>query len=114
MHRYRMNRMWTLLLALTMGVGGLSVLAHVASATPAPGWLNDDQGGTVDPPPTGSGDPDAPSNGGKPTTRPIMSGGRVGVFSDRGSGEIATLKRSVWEYRVRVLVSAWKAYYLHW
>lgn len=115
MHRYRMNRMWTLLLALALGVAGLSALSRVASAAPeSGGWTSDDQSGPVDPPPSGSGDPDSPSNGGKPTTRATVSGGRVGVFASRGSGETASLQRSAWVYRVRVLVSAMKAYYLNW
>lgn len=117
MPQHRINRMWTLLLTLTLGVAGLSALTHVAHAVTGNGGWQGDGSGEIDPPPpppTGSGDPDSPSNGGKPTTRPTVNGGRVGVFGNRGSGEAASSTVSIWEFRVRVLVHAMRAYYLRW
>lgn len=117
MHRFRMNRMWTLLLTLFLGVVGLSVLSRAARADLGnSGWEGDvgDDNNPDTPPPTGSGDPDSPSNGGKPTLRPTVNGGRVGVFRQRGSGEAATGTMSAWEIRVRLLVHAMRAYYLRW
>ena len=96
MHRFHLNRLWTLLLALFLSVAGASVLSNVAhSDTGNGGWSGDDGGGVYEPPPpTGSGDPDSPSNG--------------------GAGDASANQASVWSERVRLMVHALKAYYLRW
>lgn len=116
MHRFHLNRLWTLLLALFLSVAGASVLSNVAhSDTGNGGWSGDDGGGVYEPPPpTGSGDPDSPSNGGKPAARPSVTGGRVGVFANRGAGDASANQASVWSERVRLMVHALRAYYLRW
>ncbi|MBI5170212.1 MAG: hypothetical protein HZA61_12050 [Candidatus Eisenbacteria bacterium] len=118
MHRFHLNRLWTLLLALFLSVAGLSVLSNVArSDSGNGGWSGDDEGEIHvpdQPPPTGSGDPDSPSNGGKPTTRPSVNGGRVGVFANRGAGDASGYAASAWSIRVRLMMHALRAYYLRW
>lgn len=114
MYRFHLNRLWTLLLALFLSVAGVSVLSNVAHSDAGNGgWSGDNGGGVYEPPPpTGSGDPDSPSNGGKPTARPSLNGGRVGVFGHRGAGDARSNQASVWSERVRLMVHALKAYYL--
>lgn len=116
MHRFHLNRLWTLLLALFLGVAGVSFLSNVAHSDTGIGDAGGDDGGElyVPPPPTGSGDPDSPSNGGKPAARPSVNGGRVGVFANRGAGDASANQASAWSFRVRLMVHALKAYYLRW
>ncbi len=62
MHRFLMNRLWTLVFALLLGVAGASVIAGTSFADTAYGGDSGDGTGDalpVDPPPIGAGDPDS-------------------------------------------------------
>jgi hypothetical protein len=118
MRRFLLNRMWTLILALFLGVVGVSAMSGTAHSDAGNGgWSGDGAGDVHDPalpPPTGSGDPDSPSNGGKPTTRPSVSGGQAGVFGIHGVGDAAGTAQSAWMMRVRLMMHALKAFNLRW
>lgn len=112
MYRFLMNRMWTLILALCLSVMGVTAISSNAHADLG---IGDDPGELHPPdevPPTGSGDPDSPANGGKPAARPNLSGIRVGVFGSHGTGDASATDQSAWVMRIRLMMHALKAYYL--
>lgn len=112
MRRFKVNRWWTLILALVLGVLG-------AVSTPTAALADKGSDGTIvgggdlpPPDPQGSGDPDSPSGSGKSN---LLSGGAVqyGTTGTAGVGDTSVRRyRSDLLMRVRFALGVLKYYYL--
>lgn len=113
MRRFFLNRLWTLILALVLGVlGAVSMPGAALAEKGGDGAILGGGDSTPPPDPQGAGDPDSPSGSGKSN---LQSGGAVqyGTTGTTGAGD-ATVLRSKSELlmRVRIALGVLKYFYL--
>ncbi len=109
MYRSLMNRCWTITLACVLGLGLLvsDPARCLASNVVSTGGVG--QG----PEPGASGDPDSPSNTGRPTSV-AGRGNRVGSVHQAPAGPSeAGTARNAWVIKVRIVLQMVRVFYLH-
>jgi hypothetical protein len=119
MPRFIMNRTWTFILALVLGLGSLvAIVAHPSYAGEtltgkvSEGGLAGHGGGTFVPPP-GYGDPDVPITAAKPTAMSPGTPVRSGTSGSQAVGDSrATSSALVW--RLQVVARVLRGFYLLW
>lgn len=113
MPRFTVNRWWTLVLALALGVASIASSPSAGYADKGnDGVIGSDPLGSNPPDPQSSGDPDMPSGGGKPST--LVQGGAsyYGTTGTSGAGDAGVrVVAPFWE-RARLTLRALKYYYL--
>ncbi len=117
MRRFLMNRWWTFVLALVLGVAGVVSLPVATRAGDGSSLIGDGSGDPArspgPPDPQGAGDPDSPSNSGRGTAPRSLSGGRAGIFSIRTVGDARMPSHAaVWMMSVRIALSTVRNFYL--
>jgi hypothetical protein len=119
MRRFMLNRWWTCILALVLGVAGVLSLPRTSLADDSDGrGLGDNGGGTLpgtNPDPQGAGDPDSPSSSGKSATYVgggTVSKGRIGPLGYAGVGDARVTGTARMWLRVRFALGMFKYYYL--
>lgn len=112
MHRFMSNRLWTLILALVLGVAGVVSMPAVGFADKgSDGTIgNDPNGSNPSPDPQGAGDPDSPSGSGRLN---LQSGGDVfyGTSSTAGVGDASVKRMAPVLMRLRIALGVLKVYY---
>ena len=99
MSRFKLNRQWAFILALSASLVSLSIASHVATAQTGGSVINDPTDPTYSPP--NAGDPDLPSGPGAKSNKP-GSLTRGSHFGDRTAGD-GRVPRSAWLWRLRVV-----------
>lgn len=102
MARFKLNRHMTLILALAACLAASSAFADGSRTE-----TGDDPGLT---PPTGSGDPDIPVGPSRSTKGQMQRGSAV-VVGTRSTGDERVL-RNTWVWRLRVVLTSLRAYYI--
>jgi len=114
MRRIISIRWWALALALTLSVSGIALAPHSVVAGGTGNQMGDPTGSFDggEQPSTLVGDPDSPTNTGKPT-RSLPVNGRAGLYSAsrRGAGD-ASGESLVWMYRYRIALQLVRAFIL--
>jgi len=113
MHRFKLNRLWILILAFVMSVVGVVSMPSAGYADKGTdGTIGSDTGDTTNPPdPQGTGDPDGPSGNGKTN---LQSGGDVfyGTAGTGSVGDASVKKVAPALMRLRIALGLLKYYYL--
>ncbi len=113
MLRFIVNRWWTFAIALTLCFGGFVALPAAGRADGGGSLVGDGTScpGSTDPS-SSAGDPDSPTNTGKPYTK--WGAGyysRSGVMgASRNVGDVPT--QLVWVYRYRIVLRLFRAFVL--
>jgi hypothetical protein len=115
MRRFETNRWCTLVLALVLSVASVAAIPATGFAGKGTdGTLGSDAlGGTITPPPQGSGDPDSPTGGGSPASAQMGGGAQTyGITPTLGVGDTAVEISTSWMTRVHLALVSLKFYYL--
>jgi hypothetical protein len=108
MYRFLMNRCWALVLACVLGLGLLMSVPMRGIAGTAPVG-----GPEPDPSPIAAGDPDSPSNTGRPTAV-VVRGGATGYARQAPiSPSEAWTPRNAWVIKIRIALHMVRVFYLH-
>ena len=109
MYRNLMNRCWTLAIACMLGLGLLATVpARSVASSVAPSGGQD-----PDPAPNASGDPDSPSNTGRPTAA-VRRGNTVGSLRQASAGPSeAWTPRNAMVIKIRIALQMVRVFYLH-
>jgi hypothetical protein len=110
MYRFLMNRCWALILTCVLGFG---LLASVPARSLAGAVASSGGGSSPDPSPTASGDPDSPSNTGRPSAVIGRSVARTSVSQAPTSPGEAWTPRSAWVIKIRTALNFVRVFYLH-